>query len=47
MIMDLIEKTRLKMYEAYVLFGISDQRTLTLSIELDELMNRSEKNIWG
>lgn len=41
--MDLIEKTRLKMYEAYLLFGIKDKRTLALSVELDELMNGKSK----
>lgn len=40
---DLIEKTRAKMYEAYLLFGISDKRTLALSVELDELMNQENK----
>lgn len=44
MIMDLIEKTRSKMYEAYLMFGINDKRTLTLSIELDELENRLNKS---
>lgn len=36
----LIEKTRLKMFEAYDLFGIRDARTLALSQELDELENQ-------
>ena len=47
MIIELIEKTRQKMYEAYLLFGIMDDRTLTLSVELDELMNQYKKNTWG
>lgn len=43
MAMDLIERTRKKMYEAYLLFGILDKRTLALSVELDELMNKQSK----